>query len=122
LTPLLSGNAVVRGALFAHGDGLIDTDFNGPASSEKLIGVGPNGTVKGPLDGRDIYLAGHYEGDATATQHLEMKSGCHVRSRCRSRSLEIEGNANYEGLLIIGFEDKDLTSSWKLKSSYGSGY
>lgn len=113
---LLSGSAVLKGVLFAGGDGVIDLHFTGPCRSQSLIGVGPNGTVIGNMEGRDVSLAGHYAGDANAGQHLVMRKNCQVRGRCRSNSLEIEEGSDYEGLLIVGIEDKDLTSSGKLRA------
>jgi cytoskeletal protein CcmA (bactofilin family) len=113
---LLSGPAILKGDLFASGDGVIDSTFTGPSRSESLIGVGPNGMVEGLMEGRDISLAGNYNGDATASQHLIMRKNCRVKGRCRSNSLEIEEGSDYEGLLIIGIEDKDLTSSGKLRT------
>jgi cytoskeletal protein CcmA (bactofilin family) len=113
---LLSGSGIFKGELFSHGDGVIDATFSGPSRSDSLLGVGANGKVEGSLEGRDISLAGHYKGDATAREHFMMKKGCQVRGRCRSHSLEVEEGSDYEGLLIIGIEDKDLTSSGKLRA------
>jgi cytoskeletal protein CcmA (bactofilin family) len=116
VTELLSGDGLFEGELYARGDGVIDARFTGPAKSESLIGVGPHGHVIGPMQGRDISLAGFFEGDAIARQHLVMKKGCRVKGKCRSDSLDVEEGSSYEGLLVIGFDDKDITSSGKLRA------
>jgi len=112
---LLTGNLSCKGELFSHASGLINSSFEGPVQSESQIGVGPQGRVLGKMDGSDISIEGLYKGEATAQQHFFIKKGSFVQARCRSYSLTMEEGCDFEGLLVIGIDDKDLTSSWKHK-------
>lgn len=112
---LLTGKLSCKGELFSHASGVINATFEGPVLCDVQIGVGPQGRVLGRMDGSDISIEGVYEGEATAQRHFSIKKGSHVQARCRSASLTIEEGCDFSGLLVIGIEDKDLTSSWKHK-------
>lgn len=117
LPHLLDGKIQAQGIIFARASGRINAIFKGSLFSDSTIGVGPQGHVTGDLSGAHISLAGFYEGEAIAQQHLSIEKTAQVNARCRSKSLTIQEGAAFDGLLVIGIEDKDLTSSWKHKVS-----
>lgn len=117
LPHLLDGKIQAEGIIFARASGRINAIFKGSLFSDSTIGVGPQGHVTGDITGGQISLAGYYEGEATAQQHLSIEKTAQVKARCRGKSLTIQEGAAFDGLLVVGIEDKDLTSSWKHKVS-----
>ncbi len=88
-----------------NGKGLIriDGEAEGSVSNKGDVVIGESGRLKADLKGRNITIAGHYEGALEAQGRLELKRTSTVMGTCKVNSLLIE-----EGAVITGSIDMKL--------------
>lgn len=91
-----------------NGKGLIriDGEAEGSVSNKGDVVIGESGRLKADLKGRNITIAGHYEGALTAEGKLELKRSATVLGTCKANSLLIEEGAVIAGSLDMKLKDQ----------------
>jgi cytoskeletal protein CcmA (bactofilin family) len=78
-------------SVMVHGEVLGDCDLQG------LLILDKGGTWKGRIRARNVIIAGTLEGDAKATQNLEVAATAHITGSLSAHALAIEEGAVVEG-------------------------
>lgn len=104
-TPPDKVNTVIgRGTVFEgtiNGKGLvrIDGEMKGSIINKGDVIIGENGQVKVDLKGRNITIAGQYEGVLEAEGRLEVKRSANIMGTFKMNSFLFEEGANINGTL-----------------------
>lgn len=91
-----------------NGKGLIriDGEAEGSISNKGDVVIGESGRLKADLKGRNITIAGYYEGALTAEGKLELKRTATVLGTCKVNNLLIEEGAVIAGSLDMKLKDQ----------------
>ncbi len=106
-TPPDKVNTVIgKGTVFEgtiNGKGLIrvDGEMTGAIINKGDVIIGESGLVKVDLKGRNITIAGQYEGALEAEGRLELKRTSTVKGTFQMNSLLVEDGANLNGTLSM---------------------
>ncbi|MBD8349949.1 polymer-forming cytoskeletal protein [Dysgonomonas sp. HGC4] len=106
---ILSSGAVLSGELHLSEDLRIDGRVEGNIYSEKVVIIGPSGTVNGNIIAGTVDVYGRMQGDITASERACLCTGCFLTGDLLSLSLEIELGAYFDGRSKIasGKEEED---------------
>ena len=121
-TPLDKVNTVIgkdaffKGTITAKGFIRIDGEAEGSVSNKGDLVIGESGRLKADLKGRNITIAGHYEGNLEADGRLELKSTAKVLGKFKANTLLVEDGAVLNG--SIDTKHKDQASKDLLQKDY----
>ena len=107
-------NTVIgKGVLFngtISGKGLIriDGEAEGSVSSKGDVVIGESGRLKADLKGRNITIAGYYEGSLEAEGKLELKRSATVAGSCKVGNLVVEEGAVFKGTTDMNMKEQTL--------------
>lgn len=87
----------IDGQISAHEDMYVDTDINGPITSDASVTVGPSGIVHGEVKGRQVVVFGRVVGDIDATEKVELHDGCEVTGDIYTFYISLEEKASFKG-------------------------
>lgn len=116
-------NTVIgKGVFFSgtiSGKGLIriDGEAEGSVSSKGDVVVGESGRLIADLKGRNITIAGYYEGALEAEGKLELKSSATLVGSCKVGNLMVEEGAVLKGSADMNLKEQNL----KLQGRQTSG-
>jgi len=87
----------IDGQISAHEDMYVDTDINGPITSDASVIIGPSGIVHGELKGRQVIVFGRVIGDIEATEKVALHEGADVTGDIYTFYISIDEKAAFKG-------------------------
>jgi cytoskeletal protein CcmA (bactofilin family) len=99
---VLGRSVHVHGDLKADGAFRIDGTIDGAVESKAGIVIGESGTVNGPVQGKDVVVAGHVCGNVTAAGHLEILASGKIEGDIEAQSLRIATGGVFRGTSRMG--------------------
>jgi cytoskeletal protein CcmA (bactofilin family) len=94
---VLGRSVHVQGDLKADGAFRIDGTIDGAVESKGGVVIGQTGTVRGPVHGHDVVVAGQVCGNVTATGHLEILASGRIEGDIEAQSLRIATGGVFRG-------------------------
>jgi cytoskeletal protein CcmA (bactofilin family) len=93
----IASGAEFEGTLKLKGDFRIDTEFRGELATDGTITVGPQGTVVGSIDAREVIIGGAVVGKVVASRQLIRESTGKLHGDIETACLEIQKHAFFKG-------------------------
>jgi cytoskeletal protein CcmA (bactofilin family) len=87
----------IDGQISAHEDMYLDTDINGPITSDSSVTVGPLGVIQGEVKGRQVVVFGRVVGDIEATEKVELHQGAEVIGDIYTFHISLDEKASFKG-------------------------
>jgi len=75
----------------------VDTDVNGPITSDASVTVGPSGIIRGEVKGRQVVVFGRVLGDIEATEKVELHDGAEVTGDIYTFYISLDEKASFKG-------------------------
>lgn len=100
---IIGKDAYLKGVLKGKGLFRIDGKFDGSLASNGDIIIGESGWVKADLKGRNVTIAGRYEGELDAEGRLELKKTATFSGSIKADALLVE-----DGAILAGNVDMKL--------------
>jgi cytoskeletal protein CcmA (bactofilin family) len=94
---LIAAGTLVKGELSGSTDLLIEGEVEGAVVVEALVVVGAGGSVRGPLQGRLVQVAGRVTGKVTAAERLEVAASGSVEGDLAAPRVVIAEGAFFRG-------------------------
>lgn len=115
---VIGKDAFLKGTINGKGLIRIDGEAEGHILNKGDVIIGENGRVSAELKGRNITIAGRYEGDLTAEGRLELKKTATAAGTFKVNGLMIEDGAVISGTFEM--KNKETTGSEKGKHDWSS--
>jgi cytoskeletal protein CcmA (bactofilin family) len=87
----------IDGQISANEDMYVDTEINGPITSDASVIVGPGGIVHGEVRGRQVLVFGRVVGDIEATEKVQLHEGCDVMGDIYTSYISLDERASFRG-------------------------
>ena len=87
----------VEGPISAREDIHVDTDVNGPITSDSKVTVGPKATIHGEIKAREIVIMGRVIGNVDATEKVALCDGADLRGDITTFRISMEETAYFVG-------------------------
>lgn len=94
---LISAGTVVTGNITAEADLRIDGTINGNVSCSSKIVIGPEGFVRGNIEGVNADITGKVEGDLAIDELLQLREQGIVHGNIKAGTLQIDPTAQFNG-------------------------
>ncbi len=107
---ILSSGVSIKGSVKFKTDMVIDGKLEGTIDSVGRLTVGKNAHIRGEIRTRSATVHGTVDGNLTAGEHCELRSGCTLRGEIEASRLVVEEDATFIGSAAIASED-DLFGS-----------
>jgi cytoskeletal protein CcmA (bactofilin family) len=104
---VLGRSVHVHGDLKADGAFRVDGTVEGAIESKAGVVIGQTGVVRGPVQGKDVVVAGHVVGNVTATGHLEILASGRIEGDIEAQSLRIATGGIFCGQSRMGGKQED---------------
>ena len=98
---VIGDSVSLEGDFTSQGSISINGSINGKVTTEKNIDVGSEAEVKGELNGNNVIVAGHVEGNVKA-ERLEIKENGEVEGDINAKVLSIVEGAHFSGQSSMG--------------------
>ena len=98
---VIGDSVSLEGDFSSQGSISINGSINGKVTTEKNIDVGSEAEVKGELNGNNVIVAGHVEGNVKA-ERLEIKENGEVEGDINAKVLSIVEGAHFSGQSSMG--------------------
>jgi len=99
----LSQGIRIKGEITGSEDLFIDGNVEGKLSFRNaVITVGPNASVKGDIDAREIVVRGRVEGKLDGAERVQIWHSAKVNGDIRSQRIAIEDGAEFRGKVEAG--------------------
>lgn len=99
---VLGADAVLRGELSGGGDYIILGRVEGDSNLDSTVLLERGGTWQGRLQARSVIIAGTLEGEAVASERVELAPSARVTGDIRAPSVAIAEGAVFEGQIRSG--------------------
>jgi cytoskeletal protein CcmA (bactofilin family) len=111
----------VTGELSSQHDVVIDGSFEGQISiPEQHLLVASSARVKARVIARAVTIAGHFDGNVTATQRVRIEPGAHVQGHIQTPSVELADGARFNGSIDPSRTEAAMLVA-KYRQSQGTG-
>ncbi len=102
---VLSSGVSIKGSVKFRSELIIDGDVEGTIDSVGRLTVGRNGHIRGEVRTRSVTVHGTVDGNLTADERCELRSGCTLRGDIETSRLVVDENANFIGNAEIAMQD-----------------
>jgi cytoskeletal protein CcmA (bactofilin family) len=102
---VLSNGVSIKGSVKFRSELVIDGNVEGTIESIGRLTVGRNAHVRGEIRSRSVTVHGTVDGNLTAGERCELRSGCTLRGDIETSRLVVDENANFIGKAEIAIED-----------------
>jgi len=109
---VIGDSVSLEGDFSSQGSISINGNINGKVTTEKNIDVGSEAEVKGELNGNNVIVAGHVEGNVKA-ERLEIKENGEVEGDINAKVLSIVEGAHFSGQSSMGQQEGEKKVSVK---------
>ena len=116
LVQLASEGPLIRGEVHAKAAGYFGCELEGDLRADEEVWIEPSGKIRGDLHGSDFSIEGNIRGNIHASGGVALKNKSQVRGNINANSLSLETGAQFNGLLVIGGDEKSLALNLKSKS------
>jgi cytoskeletal protein CcmA (bactofilin family) len=99
---LIAREASIHGAVRSAGDLHVDGNVSGDIAVEGALFIGKSGSVKGPIEGRSVQLAGRVEGAVRGLERVDVLATGHLEGDVYSPRVTIAEGAYFQGELHMG--------------------
>ncbi|MDR0534645.1 MAG: polymer-forming cytoskeletal protein [Verrucomicrobiales bacterium] len=115
LVQLASAGPLIRGELYTKAAGYFGCELEGDLRADQEVWIEPSGVIRGNLQGSEFHIEGSVQGHVTAAEAVTLTKQARVTGNINARSLSLEAGARFNGLLVIGDEEKNLSLNLKSK-------
>ena len=99
----LSQGIRIKGEITGSEDLFIDGNVEGKVTFRNaVLTVGPNASVKGDIDAREIVVRGRVEGKLDGSERVQIWNSAKVNGDIRSQRIAIEDGAEFRGKVEAG--------------------
>jgi cytoskeletal protein CcmA (bactofilin family) len=99
----LSQGIRIKGEITGSEDLFIDGNVEGKVTFRNaVLTVGPNASVKGDIDAREIVIRGRVEGKLDGAERVQIWNSAKVNGDIRSQRIAIEDGAEFRGKVEAG--------------------
>ena len=111
-TPLISSGAIlssgvsIKGSVKFKTEMVIDGNVEGSVESAGQLTVGKNAHILGEITTRSIVVHGIVEGNITAEERCELRTGCTLRGDIEAPQLVVNEDTTFIGSAKITTQDK----------------
>ena len=102
---VLSSGVSIKGSVKFRSELHIDGEVEGTIDSIGRLTVGRNAHIRGEVRTRSITVHGTVDGNLTADERCELRSGCTLRGDIETSRLVVDENANFIGSAEIAMQD-----------------
>jgi cytoskeletal protein CcmA (bactofilin family) len=102
---ILSSGVSIKGSVKFRTELVIDGDVEGTIDSIGRLTVGKNAHIRGEIRTRSVTVHGTVDGNLTAGERCELRSGCILRGDIEASRLVVDENATFIGSAEIAKED-----------------
>lgn len=119
---IIGYGTTIIGNMSCAGPVRIDGKVEGDIESNNKVIIGRNGEVKGEIKGKEVDVAGTFEGKIFSEEALHIKSTAKLNGEVTSKSLSIEEGAVFNAVSKITKETLQvLQNNSKSKASKSAG-
>jgi cytoskeletal protein CcmA (bactofilin family) len=94
---LISPGTVINGNVTAESDLRIDGTIHGNVSCSAKIVIGPEGYVRGNIEGVQADITGQVEGDITIEELVQLREQGKIQGNIKAGTLQIDPTAEFNG-------------------------
>ena len=102
---VLSSGVSIKGSVKFRSELVLDGDLEGTIDSVGRLTVGRNAHVRGEIRSRSVTVHGTVDGNLTAGEKCELRSGCTLRGDIETSRLVVDEDANFIGKAEIATAD-----------------
>lgn len=107
LDSLLGAGVDCEGRARVEGTLRLDGTFRGSLEVGDTLIIGQTGSFTGTAVGREVVIAGRFQGEVLATEQVELQKGAHLEGDVLTRSFVIEPGVHFSGSCRMEFSDSD---------------
>lgn len=101
----LSAGVSIKGTVKFRSELVIDGEVEGTIEAVGRLTVGRNGHVRGDIRTRSVTVHGTIDGNLSAGEKCELRSGCTLRGDIETSRLVVDENVNFTGNAAIATQD-----------------
>ena len=105
LPATLSAGVSIKGTIKFRSELVIDGEIEGTIESIGRLTVGPNAHVRGDIRTRSVTVHGTVDGNLSAEQQCELRSGCILRGDIETARLVMDEDVSFTGSAAIATRD-----------------
>jgi cytoskeletal protein CcmA (bactofilin family) len=102
---ILSSDVSIKGSVKFRTELVIDGEIEGTIDSIGRLTVGKNAHIRGEIRTRSVTIHGTVDGNLTAGERCELRSGCTLRGDIEASRLVVDEDATFIGSAEIAIED-----------------
>jgi len=102
---ILSSGVSIKGSVKFRTEMIIDGKVEGTIDSVGRLTVGKNAHIRGEIRTRSATVHGTVDGNLTAGENCELRSGCTLRGEIEASRLVVDEDATFIGSAAIATED-----------------
>jgi cytoskeletal protein CcmA (bactofilin family) len=103
---ILSSGVSIKGSVKFRTELIIDGEVEGTIDSVGRLTVGKNGRINGEIRTRSVVVHGTVDGNVTAGERCELRSGCTLRGDIEAPQLVVDENTTFIGSARIATQDQ----------------
>lgn len=107
LDSLLGAGVDCEGHARVEGTLRLDGTFRGSLEVGDTLIIGQTGSFNGTAVGREVVIAGRFEGEVLGTEQVELQKGAHLEGDVLTRSFVIEPGVHFSGSCRMEFGEAD---------------
>lgn len=100
--PALPEGSYFEGVLLASGPARIEGRVRGPVIGTSSLEIGAAAEIEGPVEAREILVAGRVTGDLVASQRVALAASARVKGRIATPRLSAAEGAQVDGRARVG--------------------
>jgi cytoskeletal protein CcmA (bactofilin family) len=116
----LSSGVSIKGSVKFRSKLVINGEIEGTIDSIGLLTVGPNGHVRGEIRTRSVTVHGTVDGNLSANEKCELRSGCTLRGDIEASRLVVEEDVTFVGSAAIAAPD--YLAELRMPNGNGNGH
>ena len=103
---ILSSGVSIKGSVKFRNELVIDGDIEGTIDSVGRLTVGKNAHIQGEIRTRSVVVHGTVDGNVTAGERCELRSGCTLRGDIEAPQLVVDEETTFIGSARIATQDQ----------------
>jgi cytoskeletal protein CcmA (bactofilin family) len=107
LNSLLGAGVECEGRARVEGTLRLDGAFHGNLEVGDTLIIGATGAFRGSACGRQVMIAGRFEGEVLGTESVELQKGARIEGDVLTRSFVIEPGVWFQGSCRMEFSEAD---------------